>query len=242
DFVIFSDLVIPTPTKYRRAAQKADLGGIVAVHNDRHGPWTALAFIGAWVLMSGLSLTDPGETPPLAVSPTILFFFLCLIIYVMMAGERLIVCLRGILLGSFASFLLPYAIRYEQIIVGSVVPISGNIRRYHKQTGLPAFLRSVRIAWWSQRGVSLAGPTQAEAGGHLKGGVATSHRTRGGQPWRVRTPAPATEATAAIARAAGDAGFTELASATAMAPPRALSGIPSDTPVLLPKVMVPYGH
>src|SRR5699024_6641815 len=105
-----------------------------------------------------------------------------------------------------------------------------------KQTGLPAFLSSVRIAWWSQRGLSLAGPTQAEARGHLKGDVATSHMTRGGHPWLIGTRAPAEEATAAIARAAGDAGFTELASATAMAPPRALSGIPSDTPVQLPKV------
>src|SRR5690625_6902159 len=95
--------------------------------------------------MSGLTLIVPGETPLLAVAPTILFFFMWLIIYVMMAGERLIVCQRGILLGSFAPFLQPYAIRYEQIIVGSVVPISGNIRRYHKQTGLPAFLSSVRI-------------------------------------------------------------------------------------------------
>lgn len=137
----------------------------MAVHHDRPGPRTVLAFIGAWVLMSGLTLIVPGETPLLAVAPTILFFFMWLIIYVMMAGERLIVCQRGILLGSFAPFLRPYAIRYEQIIVGSVVPISGNIRRYHKQTGLPAFLSSVRIAWWSQRGVSLAGPTQAEARG-----------------------------------------------------------------------------
>ncbi|MDN6638587.1 MAG: hypothetical protein L0L05_09675 [Yaniella sp.] len=214
----------------------------MAVHHDRPGPRPGLAFIGAWVLMSGLTLIVPGETPLLAVAPTILFFFMWLIIYVMMAGERLIVCQRGILLGSFAPFLQPYAIRYEQIIVGSVVPISGNIRRYHKQTGLPAFLRSVRIAWWSQRGVALAGPTQAEARGHFKGGVATSHMTRGGHPWLIGTRALAEEATAAIARAAGDAGFTELASATAMAPPRALSGIPSDTPVQLPKVMVPYGH
>lgn len=240
--MILSDFVIPTPTKYRRAAQKANLGGIVAVHHDRPGPRTILAFIAAWILMSGLTLIVPGETPLLAVAPTILFFFMWLIIYVMMAGERLIVCQRGILLGSFAPFLQPYAIRYEQIIVGSVVPISGNIRRYHKQTGLPAFLSSVRIAWWSQRGVSLAGPTQAEARGHLKGDIATSHMTRGGHPWLIGTRAPAEEATAAIARAAGDAGFTELASATAMAPPRALSGIPSDTPVQLPKVTVPYGH
>ncbi|MDN5743229.1 MAG: hypothetical protein L0H02_07165 [Yaniella sp.] len=214
----------------------------MAVHHDRPGPRTVLAFIGAWVLMSGLTLIVPGETPLLAVAPTILFFFMWLIIYVMMAGERLVVCQRGILLGSFAPFLQPYAIRYEQIIVGSVVPISGNIRRYHKQTGLPAFLSSVRIAWWSQRGVALAGPTQAEARGHFKGGVATSHMTRGGHPWLIGTRAPAEEATAAIARAAGDAGFTELASATAMAPPRALSGIPTDNPVQLPEVMVPYGH
>ncbi|MGO1535312.1 MAG: hypothetical protein ACTHWM_00170 [Yaniella sp.] len=232
----------PIPAKYRRAARKADLGGIMAVHHDRPGPRTVLAFIGAWVLMSGLTLIVPGETPLLAVAPTILFFFMWLIIYTMMAGERLVVCQRGILLGSFAPFLRPYAIRYEQIIVGSVVPISGNIRRYHKQTGLPAFLSSVRIAWWSQRGVSLAGPTQAEARAHLKGGVATSHMTRGGHPWLIGTRAPAEEATAAIARAAGDAGFTELASATAMAPPRALSGIPTDNPVQLPEVMVPYGH
>lgn len=240
--MIAFDLVIPTQAKYRRVAHKADLGGIVAVHHDRPGARTILAFIGAWILMSGLTLIVPGETPLLALAPTILFFFIWLIIYVMMAGERLVVCQRGILLGSFAPFLRPYAIRYEQIVVGSVVPISGNIRRYHKQTGLPAFVTSVRIVWWSQRGVSLAGPTQAETRGPLRDGVATSQTGRRSHPWLIGTRAPAEEATAAIARAAGEAGFTELACATAMAQPRALSGIPTDNPVQLPKVMVPYGH
>lgn len=240
--MLVSDFVIETPAKYRRAAASANLGEIVAIHHDRPGPRTVLAFIGAWILMSALTWLAPGETLLLAVAPTALFFLLWLVIYIMMAGERLVVCQRGILLGSFAPFLRPYAIAYEQLIVGSVVPISGGLRRYHKQTGIAPFTSSIRTAWWSRRGVSLAGPTPAEARARLRHGLGPDQPGRIGSPWLIGTRAAAEAATADIARAAGAAGCIELANATAMAPPRTLSGHAADNPTQLPNLHVPSRH
>lgn len=212
------------------------LGDVVAVHHDRPGRGTALAFVLVWAVMSGLTFIVPGETPLLAVAPSIGFLVIAVAIFVMLSGERLVVCERGVLVGSVAPFLRPYAIRYDQIVVGSVVPINAKITRYSKQTGLPA-MTTVRIAWWSRRGVSFGGPTTAEARGRSDGGA--SNRPDVGVPWLIGTRAPAERATADIARAARAAGFSELARQTADAVPRELSGNAADNPVQLPGLVVP---
>lgn len=215
---------------------RAELGEILAIHHDRPGPGTVIGVILAWIVMSALTLIIPGESILLAIAPTISFLVIWVVIYIMLAGERLIVCERGLLLGSVAPFLRPYVIRYDQIVPGSIVPISGSVRRYAKQTGLPG-MTTVRISWWSRRGVSLAGPTPAEARGRR--GAARPGTTRRAMPWLIGTRAPAQQATADIARGAGAAGFIDLARATAAAPPRTLTGNPADASAQLPAVNVP---
>lgn len=215
------------------------LGDVVAVHHDRPGLGTVLGFVLAWMLMSGLTFIFPGETLVLAIAPSVGLFIIGVVIYVMLAGERLVVCERGVLLGSVAPFMRPYAIRYDQIVVGSVVPISAKITRYTKQTGLLT-MTTVRISWWSKRGVSFAGPSPAEARGSF--GATASSSQDVGVPWLIGTRAPAEQVTADIARAAQAAGFTELARQTATAPPRVLSGNAADNPAQLPGVIVPGGR
>lgn len=211
------------------------LGDVVAVHHDRPSAGTALGFVLVWVVMSGLTFIFPGETLVLAIAPSVGLFVIGVVIYVMLAGERLVVCERGVLLGSVAPFLRPYAIRYDQIVVGSVVPISAKITRYGKQTGLPV-MTTVRISWWSKRGVSFVGPSPAEARRSLSATAPPPQDV--GFPWLIGTRAPAEQATADIARAAQAAGFTELARQTAAAPPRVLSRNAVDNPVQLPGVTV----
>ena len=220
----------------RRAARRHEdeIGRVLAIHHDRPGPRTVIGFAAAWVLMSALTFIAPGETALLAIVPTLAFLVILGGILVMLSGERLIVCERGLLIGSVAPFLTQYVLRYDQIAPGTIVPISGGIRRYHRQTGL-APMPSSRIAWWSRRGISLVGPSIGEARGRRRRSAASRDA---GFPWLVGTRSPAEQAAAEIARAAGAAGFVDLARATASAPPRVLSGEPRDAPQQLPGVAV----
>lgn len=210
------------------------VGRVVSIHHDRPGPGTVTAFALAWLVLSALTLIMPGESLLLAVAPSIGLLLIAVVILVMLSGERLIVCERGLLLGSVAPFLRPYVLRYDQIVPGTIVPISGAIRRYSTQTGMPV-MTTVRISWWSRRGVSLVGPAPADARG---GQRSAAGRGTSGVPWLSGTRAPAEQVTAEIARAAGAAGFVDLARATAAAPPRPLSGDPRDAPQQLPGVAV----
>lgn len=232
--------MIKTRGACQRIAHKSGLGEIQAIHHDRPGRGTVTAFLVVWLAFSGLTLINPADSALVAIAPTVLFAVIGLIIYIMLSGERLIVCQRGILIGSVAPFLKPYPIRFEQIVVGSIVPISDNIRRYAKHTGLPV-MPSVRTAWWSRRGVSLAGPSTAEARHNSAFTDGGEDAGRVGLPWLIGTRRDAERATADIARAAETAGFRELARATASAQPRALTGDPADNYVLLPGIFTPVG-
>lgn len=215
---------------------QAELGEVVAVYHDRPGVGTIAGGLITWLLMTALTFINPGETLVLAIAPSVGLFICMCILYVMLAGERLVVCERGVLLGSVAPFMRPYVIRYEQMVPGSVVPISGKITRFGKQTGIRA-MNSVRISWWARRGVSLGGPSLGVALGRFPAQPAETYGP--GFPWLIGTRAPAEQATADIARAAGAAGFHELARATAAAPPRVLSGNSEDNPRQLPGIVLP---
>lgn len=218
----------------RRAARKHrdQIGQVLSIHHDRPGPRTVTAFAVAWIVMSALTFIVPGETVLLAVVPSLAFLVILGGILVMLSGERLIIGERGILLGSVAPFLSPYVLRYDQIVPGTVVPISGGIRRYARQTGLST-MTTVRTSWWSERGISLVGPDPASARGRRRPGSGGT-----GFPWLIGTRAPAEQAAREIAQAAAAAGFVDLARATAAAPPRVLSGDPRDAPQQLPGVAV----
>lgn len=210
------------------------LGEVLAVHRNTPGPGTVVAFVLAWIAMSGLTFINPGETLLIAVAPTIGFLLIAVIIFVMISGERLVVCQRGLLVGSVAPFLRPYAIGFEQMAIGSVVPISAKLQRYSKETRRPsqAMSPSLRIYWWARRGVALVGPHPSQTRG--RAGDSDSRYSGPAVPWLVGTRDRAEQVTADIARAAFSAGFTDLAQQTAGAPPRELTGRPADAQFQLP--------
>jgi len=216
-----------------------ELGGVVAAYWDRPSPTTIAAFVGAWLLLSGLTFINPGETFLQAIAPTVAFALLIAVALLYIGNERLLVCERGLILGSFAPGMRPYVARYDQIVPGSLVPVTG-ARRYAKETeqrGLS--FSTVRRSGWTRQGIHFVGPSPRDARRHrakigmvldpppltFDGRWAWFAGTGTTQPQRV---------TATIAQAAGAAGAIQLAQATAAAPVRELSGNPVDAPQHLP--------
>ena len=216
-----------------------ELGGVVAGYWDRPTPLVIGAFVALWLLFSGLTLVNPGETTLLAVAPTVTFAILFSVALLYVGNERLLVCERGLIIGSFAPGVRPYVVRYDQIVPGSVVPVTG-ARRYARETGSGGLAQStVRRNVWTRQGVHLVGPSPK---------VARRHRARfatvqdppprsvdGRWVWFAGTGStPPEQVTAQIAQAAGVSGAVELAQTTASAPVRELSGDPADASRHLP--------
>lgn len=225
----------------RAAARRhrEELGEVLSVRSDRPGPGTIALVVLVWMIFSGLTLIAPGETVLLAVAPTVVFGVLAAALLVMIGGERLVVCERGLLVGSVAPGLRPSVLRYEQLVPGSVVPVTG-AGRYGRETGAGALASStVRRSPWTRRGIHLVGPSAAEARRH-RALVAPlqdppPRSVDGRWVWFVGTGStPPEQVTAEIARAAGTLGRDALAQATASAPVRRLSGDPADAARQLP--------
>lgn len=218
---------------------RGELGAVVAGYRDRPPVLVIGAFVALWLLFSGLTLINPGETILLAMAPTVIFAILFWVTLLYVGNERLLVCERGLVIGSFAPGLRPYVVRYDQIVPGSVVPVTG-ARQYAGETGSGSLGQStVRRNAWTRQGVHLVGPSPK---------VARRHRARfatvldppprsvdGRWVWFVGTGStPPEQVTARIAQAAGVSGAAELARATASAPVRELSGKPADASRHLP--------
>lgn len=216
-----------------------EVGDVVAVHADRPGPIVVGGFVLVWLLFSGLTLIDPAETVLMTLVPTVAFALMVGLLLLYVSAERLLVCERGLVMGSVAPGLRPYVIRYEQIVPGSMVPVTG-ARRYSAETGTGGFPQStVRRSVWTRHGLHFVGPSPK---------AARRHRARlaplqdppprsidGRWVWFAGTGASRPEqVTAQIARAAGAAGAAQLAQATAAAPVRELSGNRADASRHLP--------
>lgn len=216
-----------------------EVGEVLAVHADRPGPFVIGGFVLAWLLFSGLTLINPGESPVLAAAPTVIFALLFGLVLLYVSGERLIVCERGLVLGSVAPGLRPSVIRYEQIVPGSMVPVTG-ARRYAAETGTGGFPQStVRRSAWTRQGLHFVGPSPQEARRHnalLAPLQDPPPRSVDGRwVWFVGTgPTRPEQVTAQIAQAAGTCGAVQLAQATSAAPVRELSGNPADAARHLP--------
>ena len=216
-----------------------ELGAVLAVHADRPGPLVVGAVVAVWAIFSALTLLAPGETPVLALAPTVIFALLAVLLLIAISGERLVVCERGLLIGSVALWMRPSVIRYEQIVPGSIAPVTG-AHRYSRETGTGGMPQStVRRSLWTRRGVHLVGPSPAEAR-RKKSALAAlqdppPRSIDGRWVWfaGVGSTAPQ-QVTAQIARAAGEAGAADLARATAEAQVRELSGDPADASRHLP--------
>lgn len=120
----------------RKARRHRDeFGEVIEVFADRPGPKTVTGVVVGWVLFTALTFINPGETPLLAIAPGVIFAVMFGLILLYLSGERLIVCERGILVGSVAPGIRPYAIPYGQITPGSVAGVTG-ANRYLKEVGL----------------------------------------------------------------------------------------------------------
>ena len=216
-----------------------EVGEVLAVHADRPGPFVVAGFVAVWLLFSGLTLLNSAESLVLTLAPAVVFAVLFALVLLYVSGERLIVCERGLVLGSVAPGLRPSVIRYEQIVPGSLVPVTG-ARRYAAETGIGGFPQStVRRSAWTRHGIHFVGPSPKDARRHnallapLQDPPPRSVDRR--WVWFAGTgPTPPEQVTARIAQAAGASGADPLARATAAAPVRALSGSPADAAAHLP--------
>ncbi|MBK0330821.1 hypothetical protein I8D64_05335 [Brachybacterium sp. MASK1Z-5] len=225
----------------RRAARRHrdEVGEVLAVHADRPGPLVIGVFVLLWVVFSGLTLINPGESVVLAVAPALAFAIIFGLILLFISGERLVVCERGIVVGSCAPGLRPYVIPSDQIIPGSVVPVTG-ARRYAAETGTGGFPQStVRRSAWTRRGIHFVGPSPKQARRHravLAPLQDPPPRSIDGRwVWFAGTGSTSPDqVTAQIARAAEVSGQRELARAAAAEPVRELTGDRGDAARQLP--------
>lgn len=226
-------------TRLAARRHRQELGATLHVHADRPGPVTTLGIVAAWLLFCGLTLINPGRTVLLAIAPSVAFTVIWGLILLYLSGERLLVCERGLIIGSVAPFVRQYVVPYDQITPGSIVPVTG-VQRYPGEVGAAGFPQStVRRYWWTQRGIHLVGPSAPEARRH-RAVMATllDPRPRSIDRrwlWFAGTGRrPPEQVTAQIAEAAHRSGATALARATAGAPVRELSGRPADAAAHLP--------
>ncbi len=121
---------------------------------DSPGPKTVTGVVLGWALFTALTFINPGETPLLAIAPGVIFAVMFGLILLYLSGERLIVCERGILVGSVAPGIRPYAIPYQQITPGSIAGVAG-ANRYLKEVGLQGQIAqsTLRASWWTKNGV-----------------------------------------------------------------------------------------
>ncbi|WP_209374261.1 hypothetical protein [Brevibacterium renqingii] len=133
---------------------REELGEVIEVFADRPGLKTVTAFVLGWALFTGLTFIKPGEAPLLATAPGAMFAVLFGLILLCLSGERLVVCERGILVGSIAPGLHSYVIPYSQITLGSIAGITG-ANRYLKEAGLKGQMSqsTLRASWWTKNGV-----------------------------------------------------------------------------------------
>ncbi|HIZ34170.1 MAG TPA: hypothetical protein H9815_00190 [Candidatus Ruania gallistercoris] len=221
----------------RRALRRHgdELGAPIAVHYSRPGVWTKVIAVAFWLLMPAAMLVNPDPDPRLNVAFPVLMGLLILGVYALIRGETLAVCERGLLIGSTAPFLRPYVLRYEEIVPGSLTPITGT-RRITLSLGIPSkgLYRTIRSGAWIHQGIYLIGPPPLQPQFRR---ARILRITADSRPWiwfagTGRTPPE--RVTAQIASAAHRAGFTQLAEGAVRAVPQHLNGSVAHSQDVLP--------
>ncbi len=219
---------------------REELGEGIEVFADRPGPKTVTAFVLGWVLFTGLTFINPGETLVLAIAPGIIFAVMFAVILLYLSGERLIVCERGFLGGSIVPGIRPYAIPYQQITPGSIAGVAG-ANRYLKEVGLQGQIAqsTLRASWWTKNGVHFVACSAEDARrGRRRFTLALDPVPRsidGRWIWFAGTGRQsAKSAIEAIARAASAAGYPQLAEVAVARGVVELTGNPEDAANQLP--------
>ncbi|UVI35626.1 hypothetical protein [Brevibacterium spongiae] len=219
---------------------REELGEVIDVFADRPGPKTVTAFVLGWVLFTGLTFINPGETLVLAIAPGIIFAAMFALILLYLSGERLIVCELGILVGSIAPGIRPYVIPFQQITPGSIAGVTG-ANRYLKEVGLQGQIAqsTLRASWWTKNGVHFVACSAEDARrGRRRFTLALDPIPRSIDArwiWFAGTGTePPQRAIEAIARAASATGHPQVAQAALDRGVVELTGNPEDAARQLP--------
>ncbi|MFD1719491.1 hypothetical protein [Georgenia deserti] len=203
-------------------AHRRELGDAVTVYRNRPGAVTYVIAFLLWAVMPVGVIVNADEQMVANVLPPVIWGVIVIVIVVMLGGEVLVVCERGLVVGSVAPLLRPSAVPYAHLVPGTVVPIL-QARRFSSTTGRFWAVRTTRTGWWDSTAISfLADPSLGRVPAVSDWWFVGTGRTDPG------------EVTAQIARAAHRAGFDALAAATAAAEPRALTGTREDAARLMP--------
>jgi hypothetical protein len=155
------------------------------------------------------------------------------------ALEPLVVCERGLVLGMRQHPGAPrFVVRYEQIVPGSLVPVT-RAQNYRALTRPPGASQTLRVLTGTTQGLHFVGPEAQEATRPRTARpslVSTAMRAIDGRTvWFASTGrTPPSSVAAEIAQAARRLGLTHLADAAEAAPTRALTRKPADRHRLLP--------
>lgn len=203
---------------------RARLGGLRHVESSSPPPrvvvWTVV-ILGA--LSVGVFLQGGGIGGIVGV--VLAYVVIAVVILVFLGGEKILVLERGILIGSFAPFLTPYALGFDQVDARSISanlagPRGISLLLAHRGAG-----RASRTVPWSLRSLTFTAAAPA---------VVRHHAARGGAPvtdprffvlwsFSVRHPrrlAPLVHALASAMQAAGVPGADDITSHAL--PPRRL--------------------
>ena len=216
-----------------------ELGEVLSIHRAGvtvrllltvYGP-LVLALLLAWLL------------PWFGRTEVLIFAVVCAVLLtavaVMSAREGLVVCERGLLLGGMSRPRAPLLlVRYDQIVPGSLVPVTG-AQRYTALTRPAGKSETLRILLGTRTGIHFVGPDPDVARRPRSARppfLSSPVRSIDGRPiWFATTgrTSPA-DVTAEIAQAARRLGLHALADAAEAAPTRELTKDPADRHRLLP--------
>lgn len=217
----------------------AEIGVPLGVYRHRFAARTLVLAGLVWVIMCALLALNPKMTPGTFVAACLVAGVALGTGFLLKSAEVLVVCERALVVGASDLLREPFIVRYEHIVPGSLVPVTG-AQRYPSSTKryrMPSAIRYVGSTRW---GIHFIGPHPRTG---MRGrrsrwpgvGFASVRSPDGGWVWFAGTgTTPPHHVTRLVAEAAGRTGLTRLAAATAAAPARELTGNRDDTPRLLP--------
>lgn len=215
-----------------------EIGEPIATYRNRPGPvfWIAAVFF--WLLAPLSVIVNPNPSTAYNIAFPTVMGLLLLAIIVVISTEVLVVCERGLVVGSGAPLANPFVIPFEKIVRGSIVPVT-NAGKLLPTMDHAYRTRAVRTRPWITEGVYFVGPDPevSRRGRHFFPVRSNIRSVDGRWIWFVGTGKDRPEeASLRIADAAERSGMRRLARVTAAAEPREMTGNPADGPKLLPGV------
>lgn len=220
-------------------AERDELGEALSTHRTGVSGQALLLIAGMWAVVTVLFVLHPFMTQAGVIVNSAIIAVVCVVLlFVVLTAETLVVCEKGLAVGATIPLRPLFVIRYEQIVPGSLVPVT-RAQRYAATTKPRGRSSSVRVDIGATQGIHFVGPEiQPATRPRTRTAplISTAPRAVDGRViWFASTgKTPPSAVTAQIAQAARRRGLHALADATDAAPARELTKNPADRHSLLP--------